>query len=87
MKEKLLKVICSKWLGVVIGAIVTIILMGEEKALGDMINSWALGLITSLLFGCLAECFRLVIMKKFIWTNILYYLGGSIIGMIIMFAM
>lgn len=32
MKEKLLKVFCSKWLGVVIGALIVIILMGEEKS-------------------------------------------------------
>ncbi|MEJ8769723.1 hypothetical protein [Prevotella sp. HCN-7019] len=87
MKEKVISFITSKWFSLIVGLVLTILVMWQEKSLGDMINSWALGLITSLLFGCLAECFRLVIMKKFIWTNILYYLGGSIIGMIIMFAM
>lgn len=86
MKEKLLKVICSKWLGVVIGALIVIILMGEEKALGDMTNSWVLGLITSLLTGAFAELFRHKIAEeKYDWRSLLCYLVGGIIGMIIMF--
>lgn len=85
MKENLLKVISSKWLGVVIGAIITVILMGEEKALGDMTNSWALGLITSLFTGCLVEGFRKVIAKKVIWANLILWALGSGIGIAIMY--
>ena len=86
MKENLLKVICSKWLGVVIGAIVTIILMDEEKSLGDMTNSWALALITTLLIGAFAELFRhKMAEEKYDWRSLLCYLVGGIIGMIIMF--
>lgn len=86
MKEKLVKFLASKWLGAVIGAIITIILMGEEKALGDMTNSWALGLITSVLIGGFAELFRHKIAEeKYDWRSLLCYLVGGIIGMIIMF--
>lgn len=85
MKEKLLKVVCSKPLGVVIGALIVIILMAEEKALGDMTNSWALGLITSLFTGCLVEAFRYVIAKKVIWANLILWALGSGIGIAIMY--
>ena len=59
--------------------------MWQEKSLGDMINSWALGLITSLLFGCLAEAFRYVIAKKIIWLNLVMWALGSGIGIAIMY--
>ena len=85
MKEKLVSFIASKWFGLIVGLIITVLAMWQEKALGDMTNAWALGLITSLFVGGLAEGFRLVIAKQYIWTNILYYLGGGIIGMIIIF--
>lgn len=66
MKEKLVSFIASKWFGLIVGLIITVLAMWQEKALGDMTNAWALGLITSLFVGGLAEGFRIVIAKQYI---------------------
>lgn len=64
MKEKIKELFKNGWVGLVVALVITILLMSEEKNLGDMSGSWALGLITSLFTGLLVEGFRKVIAKK-----------------------
>lgn len=86
MKEKLVKVFTNEWFGAVVGMILTILAMLQEKLLGDMTNAWLLGLSVSVIVGALAEVFRFIICEsKYNWKNILPYFGGSLVGMIIMF--
>ena len=85
MKEKIKEVLKTGWVGLVVALLVTILLMTEEKNLGDMSGSWALGLITSLFTGLLVESFRLVIAKKVIWANLILWALGSGIGIAIMY--
>ena len=85
MKEKIKEVLKTGWLGFIIALVITILLMNEEKSLGDMSGSWALGLITSLFTGCLVEAFRYVIAKKIIWLNLVMWALGSGIGIAIMY--
>lgn len=85
MKEKIKEVLKNGWAGLVVAMVVTILLMNEEKNLGDMSGSWALGLITSLLTGLLVEGFRKVIAKKVIWANLILWALGSGIGIAIMY--
>lgn len=85
MKEKIKKVLKTGWVGLVVALLITILLMTEEKNLGDMSGSWALGLITSLFIGLLVEGFRLVIAKKVIWANLILWALGSGIGIAIMY--
>lgn len=85
MKEKIKLVLKTGWLGFIVAMIITILLMNEEKNLGDMSGSWALGLITSLFIGLLVEGFRLVIAKKVIWANLILWALGSGIGIAIMY--
>lgn len=85
MKEKIKLVLKTGWLGFIVAMIITILLMNEEKNLGDMSGSWALGLITSLFIGLLVEGFRLVIAKKIIWANLILWALGSGIGIAIMY--
>lgn len=85
MKEKIKEVLKTGWVGSVVALLVTILLMTEEKNLGDMSGSWALGLITSLFIGLLVEGFRLVIAKKAIWANLILWALGSGIGIAIMY--
>lgn len=85
MKEKIKEVLKTGWVGLVVALLVTILLMTEEKNLGDMSGSWALGLITSLFIGLLVEGFRLVIAKKVIWANLILWALGSGIGIAIMY--
>lgn len=85
MKEKIKEVLKTGWVGLVVALLVTILLMTEEKNLGDMSGSWALGLITSLFIGLLVEGFRLVITKKVIWANLILWALGSGIGIAIMY--
>ena len=85
MKEKIKEVLKTGWVGLVVALLVTILLMTEEKNLGDMSGSWALGLITSLFTGCLVEAFRYVIAKKVIWLNLVLWALGSGIGIAIMY--
>lgn len=85
MKEKIKEVFKNGWIGLIIAMVVTILLMNEEKNLGDMSGSWALALITSLFTGLLMEGFRKVIEKKIIWLNIVLWALGSGIGIAIMY--
>lgn len=85
MKEKIKEVLKTGWVGLVVALLVTILLMTEEKNLGDMSGSWALALITSLFTGLLMEGFRKVIEKKIIWLNIVLWALGSGIGIAIMY--
>lgn len=85
MKEKIKEVLKTGWVGLVVALLITILLMTEEKNLGDMSGSWALGLITSLFIGLLVEGFRLVIAKKIIWANLILWALGSGIGIAIMY--
>ena len=85
MKEKIKEVLKTGWIGLVVALLITILLMTEEKNLGDMSGSWALGLITSLFIGLLVEGFRLVIAKKVIWANLILWALGSGIGIAIMY--
>lgn len=85
MKEKIKEVLKTGWVGLVVALLVTILLMTEEKNLGDMSGSWALGLITSLFIGLLVEAFRHVIAKKIIWLNLVLWALGSGIGIAIMY--
>lgn len=85
MKEKIKEVLKTGWVGLVVALLITILLMTEEKNLGDMSDSWALGLITSLFIGLLVEGFRLVIAKKIIWLNLILWALGSGIGIAIMY--
>lgn len=85
MKEKIKEVLKTGWVGLVVALLITILLMTEEKNLGDMSGSWALGLITSLFIGLLVEGFRLVIAKKVIWANLILWALGSGIGIAIMY--
>lgn len=85
MKEKIKEVLKTGWVGLVVALLITILLMTEEKNLGDMSGSWALGLITSLFIGLLVEGFRLVIAKKVIWANLFLWALGSGIGIAIMY--
>lgn len=85
MKEKIKEVLKTGWVGLVVALLVTILLMTEEKNLGDMSGSWALGLITSLFTGLLVEAFRHVIAKKVIWANLILWALGSGIGIAIMY--
>lgn len=85
MKEKIKEVLKTGWVGLVVALLITILLMTEEKNLGDMSDSWALGLITSLFIGLLVEGFRLVIAKKIIWLNLILWVLGSGIGIAIMY--
>ena len=64
MKEKIKEVLKTGWFGFIIALVITILLMNEEKGLGDMSGSWALALITSLFTGLLMEGFRLVMQRK-----------------------
>lgn len=85
MKEKIKLVLKTGWLGFIVAMIITILLMNEEKNLGDMSGSWALALITSLFTGLLMEGFRKVIAKKVIWMNLVLWALGSGIGIAIMY--
>ncbi len=85
MKEKIKEAFKSGWVGLVVAFVITILLMTEEKNLGDMSGSWALGLITSLFIGLLVEGFRKVIAKKVIWLNLVLWALGSGIGIAIMY--
>lgn len=85
MKEKIKEVLKTGWVGLVVALLITILLMTEEKNLGDMSGSWALALITSLFIGLLVEGFRLVIAKKVIWANLILWALGSGIGIAIMY--
>lgn len=86
MKEKIVNFVTSKWFGVILGFILTVLAMLQEKLLGDMTNAWILGLAVSVIVGALAEVFRYIITdSKYDWKNILPYVGGSVIGMLIMF--
>lgn len=85
IKEKIKLVLKTGWIGFIVAMIITILLMNEEKNLGDMSGSWALGLITSLFTGLLVEGFRKVIAKKVIWLNLVLWALGSGIGIAIMY--
>ncbi len=85
MKEKIKEAFKNGWIGLVVAMVVTILLMNEEKNLGDMSGSWALGLITSLFTGLIVEGFRKVIAKKVIWANLILWVTGSGIGIVIMY--
>ena len=85
MKEKIKEAFKNGWIGLVVAMVVTILLMNEEKNLGDMSCSWALGLITSLFTGLIVEGFRKVIAKKVIWANLILWVTGSGIGIVIMY--
>lgn len=85
MKEKIKEVFKNGWVGLVVAFVITILLMSEEKGLGDMSGSWALGLITSLFTGLIVEGFRKVIAKKVIWANLILWALGSGIGIAIMY--
>lgn len=85
MKEKIKEVLKTGWVGLVVALLITILLMTEEKNLGDMSGSWALALITSLFTGLLMEGFRKVIAKKVIWLNLVLWALGSGIGIAIMY--
>ena len=85
MRKKIKEVVKSGWVGIVVAMAITILLMSQEKSLGDMSGSWALGLITSLFTGCLVEAFRYVIAKKAIWANLILWALGSGIGIAIMY--
>lgn len=85
MKEKIKELFKNGWIGLVVALVITILLMNEEKGLGDMSGSWALALITSLFTGLLMEGFRLVIAKKVIWLNLVLWALGSGIGIAIMY--
>lgn len=85
MKEKVKELFKNGWIGIVVALVITILLMSEEKSLGDMSWSWVLGLITSLFTGLLVEGFRKMIAKKVIWTNLILWALGSGIGIAIMY--
>lgn len=85
MKEKIKELFKNGWVGLVVAFVITILLMSEEKSLGDMSGSWALGLITSLFTGLIVEGFRKVIAKKIIWLNLVLWALGSGIGIAIMY--
>lgn len=85
MKEKIKELFKNGWIGLVVAFVITILLMTEEKNLGDMSGPWALALITSLFTGLLVEGFRLVIAKKVIWANLILWALGSGIGIAIMY--
>lgn len=85
MKEKIKELFKNGWVGLVVASVITILLMSEEKNLGDMSGSWALALITSLFTGLLMEGFRKVIAKKVIWLNLVLWALGSGIGIAIMY--
>lgn len=85
MKEKIKELFKKGWVGMVVAFVITILLMSQEKSLGDMSWSWVLGLITSLFTGCLVEAFRYVIAKKVIWANLILWALGSGIGIAIMY--
>lgn len=87
MKEKIKELFKNGWIGLVVAFVITILLMTEEKKLGDMSGSWALGLITSLFTGLIVEGFRKVIAKKVIWANLILWVTGSGIGIAIMYLM
>ena len=84
MKEKIKELFKKGWVGILVALVITILLMSEEKNLGDMSGSWALGLITSLFTGLMVEGFRKVIAKKVIWANLILWVTGSGIGIVIM---
>lgn len=85
MKEKVKELFKNGWIGLVVALVITILLMSEEKNLGDMSGSWVLGLITSLFTGLLVEGFRKVIAKKVIWANLVLWTLGSGIGIATMY--
>lgn len=85
MKEKIKELFKNGWVGLVVAFVITILLMSEEKNLGDMSDSWALALITSLFTGLLVEGFRKVIEKKVIWMNLILWALGCGIGIAIMY--
>lgn len=85
MKEKIKELFKNGWVGMVVAFVITILLMSQEKSLGDMSWSWVLGLITSLFTGCLVEAFRYVIAKKIIWANLTLWALGSGVGIVIMY--
>lgn len=85
MKENIKEAFKNGWVGLVVAFVITILLMSEEKNLGDMSGSWALALITSLFTGLLVEAFRHVIAKKIIWLNLVLWALGSGIGIAIMY--
>lgn len=85
MKEKIKELFKHGWVGIIVATVITILLMNEEKSLGDMSGSWALGLITSLFTGLIVEGFRKVIAKKVIWENLILWALGSGIGIAIMY--
>lgn len=85
MKEKIKELFKNGWVGLVVAFVITILLMSQEKSLGDMSCSWVLGLITSLFTGCLVEAFRYVIAKKIIWANLILWALGCCIGIAIMY--
>ena len=87
MEEKIKELFKNGWAGLIVAIVITILLMNEEKSLGDMSGSWALGLITSLFTGLLVEGFRKVLAKKIIWLNLILWALGSGIGIAIMYLM
>lgn len=87
MKEKIKELFKHGWVGIIVAMVITILLMSQEKSLGDMSGSWALGLITSLFTGLIVEGFRKVIAKKVIWANLVLWALGSGIGIAIMYLM
>lgn len=87
MKEKIKELFKNGWIGLVFAMVITILLMSQEKNLGEMSGSWVLGLIISLFTGLLVEGFRKVIAKKIISTNLILWALGSGIGIAIMYLM
>lgn len=87
MKEKIKELFKHGWVGIIVAMVITILLMSQEKSLGDMSGSWALGLITSLFTELIVEGFRKVIAKKVIWANLVLWALGSGIGIAIMYLM
>lgn len=85
MKKFLSNFIAGRWFGFITAMIITILLMTQELMLGDMSNSWALGLLTSLFLGFIVEASRLIITGQAIWKYIIMYLLGSIVAIIIMY--
>lgn len=84
MKEKLVNFLASKWFGLIVGLVLTILAMWQEKSLGS-VNAWIMGIITPLLFGAFAEVVRYVTTEDtYKWKNLLWWLAGAVIGVIIM---
>lgn len=85
MKEKIKELFKNGWIGIVVALVITILLMSEEKSLGDMTNAWLLGLAVSAIAGMLAEVFRYVSSGgKYQWKNLLWWLAGAVIGVVAM---